>query len=704
MSLSTIISAAQSGMLSSQTGMDAVSDNVANLNTPGYVEKVVDLNSTTAGGVGTGVQATGVRLASDQFLQNASLAASGASSQSSIVSSMLSQAQSFFGDPGSPTGYFNLLNQVSADLQAAANDPASSLSGIQVVSDVNQFLGQSRNIQASLNQLSGQADTQIGSDVAQANQLLGEIAALNGQIANAAASGANATNSQEAQTELVNKLSSLVDIKSQANASGGVTLTTNSGVLLVGQGGAATLGYQPSTSAAGQLTISPLGGGQPSNLQLSAGEIAGLLSLRNVQLPAVQAQVSQYVSQAVNALNQAHNASTSVPPPASLTGQNIGTDLATAVGGLTGATNVAIVNASGQLQEQVAINFTAGTMSVNGGAPTAFTPATFLASLNTALGAFGSATFANGVLSLSATGAGNGVAIADSAAAPSAARNGEAFSQYFGLNNLISAGGITNFQTGLVGADPSNFPAGQTLTLRISNGQGGEITDVTVTTPGGSVANLVNALNSPTSGVGLYGQFSLSAAGELTFAPSTPGGASISVVKDNTQSAAAGESVTQLFGIGAQQRALGVDSFAVRQDIAANPSRVAFATLNLGAGVGQPVLAIGDGSGALLESKANATVMNFDAAGGLAAMSTTVNQYGAQLAGALGDQAANASQAATNAQAVQTEANARMQSVTGVNLNQELVSLTTYQQAFNASARLVTASNNMFQALMSMAP
>ncbi len=441
MSLSTIISAAQSGMLSAQTGMDAISDNVANLNTPGYVEKVVDLNSTTVAGVGTGVQATGVQLASDQFLQNASLAASGAASQASIVSSMLSQAQSFFGDPGSSNGYFNLLNQVSADFQAAAADPASSLSGIQVVSDVNQFLGQSRNIQASLNQLGAQADTQIGSDVAQANQLLGEIAALNGQIANATASHTDATNSQEAQTELVSKLSSLMDIKAQANASGGVTLTTNSGVLLVGQGGAATLAYQPSTSAAGQLTISPLGGGQASNVQLGSGEIAGLLSLRNVQLPAVQAQVSQYVSQAVNALNQAHNASTAVPPPASLTGQNIGTDLATAVGGFTGTTNVAIVNAAGQLQEQVAINFTAGTMSVNGGAATAFTPATFLTSLNTALGAFGSATFASGVLSLSATGAGNGVAIADTPGTPSAARNGEGFSQYFGLNNLISAGG-----------------------------------------------------------------------------------------------------------------------------------------------------------------------------------------------------------------------------------------------------------------------
>jgi flagellar hook-associated protein 1 FlgK len=296
------------------------------------------------------------------------------------------------------------------------------------------------------------------------------------------------------------------------------------------------------------------------------------------------------------------------------------------------------------------------------------------------------------------------VAIADDPATPSATRNGEGFSQYFGLNNLISAGAITNFQTGLAAADPSNFPAGQTLTLRISNGQGGEITDVTVTTPGGSVQALVNALNASTNGVGLYGQFSLSAAGELTFSPSTPGGASISVVQDNTQSAAAGESVSQLFGIGPQQRAQSVGSFAVRPDIEANPSKLAFATLNLAAAAGQPVLAIGDGSGALLEARANNAIMNFGAAGGLAAMSTSVNQYGAQLAGALGDQAASAAQATTNAQAVQTEANARLQSISGVNLDQELVNLTTYQQAYSASARLVTASNSMFQTLMNMAP
>ena len=55
---------------------------------------------------------------------------------------------------------------------------------------------------------------------------------------------------------------------------------------------------------------------------------------------------------------------------------------------------------------------------LDGGAASGFTPANFLASLNAQLGANGSATFAGGVLSISATG-GNGVAIGDDTATPS---------------------------------------------------------------------------------------------------------------------------------------------------------------------------------------------------------------------------------------------------------------------------------------------
>ena len=376
-------------------------------------------------------------------------------------------------------------------------------------------------------------------------------------------------------------------------------------------------------------------------------------------------------------------------------GQNIGIDPTTAVTGFSGKTNVAIVNAAGQLQQTVSIDFSAHTISVNGAAATGFAPANFVLGAEHRPGVFRIAL--NGVLSIAATGSGNGVSIGEDYAV--GFRQWPGFSQYFGLNNLINSTGITNYQTGLTGADPSGFAAGQSLTLRISNAAGSQITDVQVTTPaGGTVQNLIDSLNSNTNGVGLYGKFALSGAGQLIFVPPAQQPVGGQGHHPKRRRRRVGKPAIRH----RQLRAARIDSYSVRSDIAANPSKVAFATLNLGVPSGSPVLALGDGSGAALAAKAATTTMKFDAAGGIAATSTTVNQYAAQLAGALGNQAAAAAQASTNAAAVQTEASSRLASVQGVNLDAELVNLTTYQQAYNASARLVTASQDMFTALLNM--
>ena len=54
----------------------------------------------------------------------------------------------------------------------------------------------------------------------------------------------------------------------------------------------------------------------------------------------------------------------------------------------------------------------------------------------------------------------------------------------------------------------------------------------------------------------------------------------------------------------------------------------------------------------------------------------------------------------SSAESVATEANNRRQSVEGVNLDEELVNLTTYQQAFNASARMIQAVGDLYDVLL----
>jgi len=480
-------------------------------------------------------------------------------------------------------------------------------------------------------------------------------------------------------------------------------LRSTTGATLVGQGGAATISYTPVSGGASQVQIVQPGGSQTAiPLTVGSGSIGGLLTLRNTQLPGIAAQLSSYVTGSVSAINQASNAASSVPPPNTLTGSNIGIDLATAISGFSGDTNVAVVNSTtGVIQQQLTIDFTNGQMTDGNGNVTSFTPATFLSSLNSALQGTATASFSNGVLSIAAQ-TGSGVAIQDSSIAPSQNAAGMGFSQYFGLNNLITSNATTNYNTGLTASSTDGFTPGGTITLQLTGANGAVLTDQTVTMPAGStMQDVLNSLNATSNGVGLYGQFALSSTGRMTFNPYSPG-TSVSVLSDSTQWGANGASLSGLFGIGGDQQNSIAGSYQVRADIAANPQLLQTATLNLGAATGQAALLIGDGSGAKALASAGSTLVSFGAAGTQAATTTTATQYGAQLGGSIGDQASAASQANTNASAVQTEANTQLQSVQGVNLDQELVKLTTYQQAYNASARLMTATQSMFTALMNM--
>ncbi|MFX9038911.1 hypothetical protein ABTN43_20200, partial [Acinetobacter baumannii] len=76
-----------------------------NVNTPGYIRKTVDQGSAVGGGQGFGVSIEQVRNVTNQYLQAASLNAGADSARSGIVSSILDQAQSLFGDPGAGNSF-----------------------------------------------------------------------------------------------------------------------------------------------------------------------------------------------------------------------------------------------------------------------------------------------------------------------------------------------------------------------------------------------------------------------------------------------------------------------------------------------------------------------------------------------------------------------------------------------------------------------
>ncbi len=705
MSLSTILNIANSGLSAAQTQLRVVSDNVSNVNTPGYVRKIADQVSLTTQGVGTGVEVARVRIATDRFLQAASLSAGAEASRQGVRYELYDRIQSLFGDPGGDTGFFSQIDDVFAAFASTAEDAVSGPRRQEALFKTQAVFDEAGRIASQIQAVREDADGRIQSAVERANSLLEQIETLNVDIARATVLNGDASGAQTQQARLVDELSSLMDVQVSQRSVGGVSIRTGAGLLLAGAG-AAKLEYNRAGTVNAETGFNEIWVTEPGGVKrafadgLKSGEIKGLLELRDVDAPQAAERLAELVAHFADELNRAHNANSAVPAPNSLTGKNVGQTLETALTGFTGGTTIAVVNPStGAITTRADIVFSGTTFTVNGGP--AQPMANFLTSVNTALGGAATVSFANGKLAITAAGS-NGVAIADNATTPSA-KAGRGFSHYFGMNDLVSTDRPSMYDIGLTATSPHGFTAGETLTFRFNSETGARIRDIQVAIPaGGTVGDILTALNSTVTGVGRYGTFALDASGEMKFTPIGDPAPRMSVLEDKTTQVPSGVSATELFGLGGGVRASRADGFKVRTDIQQSPSKLSLAQLNLSAAAGTAALSSGDGRGALLLADAGEKTVKFSAAGDSPGGSLSVSRYASELSGEIGGKAQAAKSRQTSAQALATEADARQQNYEGVNLDEELVLMTTYQQAFNASARMIQAARDMYDTLLGM--
>jgi len=574
--------------------------------------------------------------------------------------------------------------------------------------------GEVHRIGQSLQDLIAEADQRISDSVDEAQSLIDRIAKLNDEIRLNKRTGADSSGAENAQSALIDELSRILDVRVSPVAEGGVHVRTSGGALLVGLQ-PAKLSYTPNSSpfsSRGVISFNEELGTQ-SNLEpfLLGGELKGLLDVRDQDLKGLSEALGGFAAALGDALNQVHNENASSPPVSQLVGRQTGL-LGVDFIGFTGNAVVAVTDSTGNLTERLHIDFDARTVtseapaatySFSGGSINAFT-----AALNSALGAAtpaGSATFTNGVLTLNA-GNNGGVVVQQDPADPSS-RAGRGFSHFFGLNDLVSRPTPMFYESGLRGTDRHGLAAGGSLTYNVYDSFGRSIATRTVSISGslavtGSTWNdLLTALNATGTGLGEYGSFAMNATtGQITF---TPGSAfSVKLVADSTQRGSTGVSFSALNGLSEAATAGRALEINVNPRIASDPGLLAVGRPDLTSALGARIIEAGDNRGASALVAARDTVRGFPAAGVLTAQSTTLAVYAARLGGEAGRLAADAQRAAQGAEAVATAAADRRAQIEGVSLDDELLKMTTFQNAYAASARVIQAATEMLDILMSI--
>jgi flagellar hook-associated protein 1 FlgK len=707
MSLNGIIGNALSGLQASQLGMRTASNNVANVNTPGYARTEINQTARNAAGQGMGVEIVGVQRVADQFLQAASLRAGSDMASAEAIAGVLDRLQAQFGSPDDEGALFGRLNQAFSSLGTAATDSAERVARLSTASDFQSFFDEIQRLSVEIRTMRDEADQRIGAGVTRVNEILSELQSLNSEAQALSASAADTTGAANRQSELLGELSSYLDVRSEVQTDGRIFVRTGDGVALL-DNSRLVLDYTPAGTGAygvdyGPITAQVSSSGATVDLTASirSGELRGLMTLRDEELPDIAAGLAEFGAGVADGLNAVHNNSASYPAPNTLEGRQtglVGSDILTG----SGTARIAVMAADGTLVRSVQVDVTAGGFTVDGVGASQITD--LVAQLNTAFAGDATASFTNGRLSITATNAGNGIATAQDEAAPSSI-GGRGFAHFFGLNDLVDAARPGFYQTGLEPGSNHQLAAGGEIGFNVMTPDGRRALEIAVPVTGTTFADQIAALNNPTTGIGSYGSFALDATGRLNFTPAAGYERySVDVVSDSTLRAGSGQSFTQLFGLGAAALMNRAEALQVAPEVRADSSRLSFARLNLDATtlVGDRILFEGDNRGGQDLAAALTTKRPFESAGGLAGGQAGLQEFGARLAGHVGARAATAERAEMAAQSVKSAADQKRSDVEGVNLDEELARMTLYQQAYNASARLIQAAKEMTDTLLSI--
>ena len=709
MSLNGILASSLSALQTSQQALSTVSSNVANINTAGYARRVVNLEAQVSGNQLSGVSVADIQRVTDQFLTQETLSAQASSSQASAVNDAYTQLNGLLGQPGDSSSLTTQLDNVFTALSSAALAPTSGTSQQGALTAFQNMASTISNLSSTIGGLQNQADQQIVTAVPTVNSLVKQIYTMNSQIQTATAAGNDSTGLLDQRDQAVQQLSQLISVRTATGANGQMIVSTQDGVQLVGDtyaqlsyAGGSSTGTYPSIqlSNINPATGQAVGSATTLDPHLGSGQIAGLISMRDGALAQFQQELGNFAQETANAFNAQHNANAAYPPPTSLTGRDTGLASTDSLG-FTGKTTIAVTDPSGKLVSRIDVNFGAGTLSVDGGAATSIgtTVGSFVTALNSALGSNGSASFANGQLSISATGT-NGIVTQDDATTP-ASRGGAGFSQFFGLNNLFTSAVPTITATGLSSSDAGNFAAGGTMSFALKDASGNVVKTASVALTGSeTIGGVISALNTAFGGAET---FSLGSDGSLGMTPSAAyANDSFAVTADSTVRGTTGLSFTQLFGLGPAATAAIASGFSVNSAISSAPQRLAFGQPSITAATvaGDQIVSSGDASGLQALQNLSSTKQTFAAAGGMVAQSSTLSSYAANFYQDVATRGAAAKSAATAQSDRLTAAQQAQSSVSGVNLDEELTNMMTYQQAYSAGARMLQVVQTLYNALL----
>jgi len=221
----------------SQMGINLTGQNIANVNTPGYSRRrmqVAETMSMSPQGlsIGTGVRIVGTEAFRDNFLQSRIQTETGIAGR--LTSRRDSLAPVEVALQGSETGGLqNALSSFFGGFRDLEANPTSVPLRALVVQKGATLANSFQSTRARLDSLRTSTDAQLYTAVDRVNNLTQKVADLNGQINTAEGTGGDASHLRDQRNQFVTEIAGLTGARAVENTDGMVTLTIGEGRSLV---------------------------------------------------------------------------------------------------------------------------------------------------------------------------------------------------------------------------------------------------------------------------------------------------------------------------------------------------------------------------------------------------------------------------------------------------------------------------------------
>jgi flagellar hook-associated protein 1 FlgK len=305
-----MLSTGLSGLLAFQNALDTISNNVTNVDTPGYSRQTTNLvtnpsTPTAEGTVGNGVSVANTTRSYSDFLDAQTRAASSSVNQYSALNGLANTLNNMFADP--TTGLSATLQNLSQSLQTLANSPTQSASRSAVVNQLQGLVAQFQGYQNTFNQLNTQVNGRLQSEASTVTSLSKSIAGLNAQIAAADANGTGQPPNDllDQRNNLIDQLSQEVNVSTVTQSDGSINVFIGNGQALVVGNQATSLVAVPDQFGSGRTDLAVQVGKSTQDITnaLSGGTIGGLLQFRTQMLDPGRNALGQAAVTLSNLLN-----------------------------------------------------------------------------------------------------------------------------------------------------------------------------------------------------------------------------------------------------------------------------------------------------------------------------------------------------------------------------------------------------------------